>query len=378
MGAFFSNLHIKKKSDSYEAVRKTIFEHFAAKGYTFCSEEDCDFSVSIYSPADTQWISVYSEAFTPSALAEISSRISEITNTDVLNLNCVDSDYLSVNFVNVTKDCDLRLNIGRLPDGAVNEKSNMLAWENIVEDFDAFQKIAEMQYVLAEDFLLEFQRFFDISYSQLSGCVEGSLTERLFFKATQNQELEPVDLHIDTFPLDPCRPDERFSCTALNKGARSTGVLVAFVGNYIEHDEIIIDNATFFYYDGNKRIEKPITFEKRQNIMGDWLYLWHDKDFVIPEGVSPTLPPKKKYEKENENSFGITFYPRGNARKFLDICIVFSPLANREKGSCCWYVWRRQKSKREFLEKYNKEALDLQQTYGAPITLLNPEDYDLE
>ena len=48
---------------------------------------------------------------------------------------------------------------------------------------------------------------------------------------------------------------------------------------------------------------KPITFEKRQNIMGDWLYLWSDKDFVIPEGVSPTLPPKKKYEKENENSF---------------------------------------------------------------------------
>ena len=193
----------------------------------------------------------------------------------------------------------------------------------------------------------------------------------------------PTKLTIPMYTLTPCEPGKRAACSVLNTGAPSKGICVLFIGNYVESDEITVDDAEFFYTDSRgQSISTPITFEKRQWTEDRWVYCWEDENFPIPPAVSDSLPPQVKMKKEIARSFGIRYVPNGNKRKFLDITVVFAPLLNFEKGQCAWRVWGRSASKKEYIQKNNQSAQELRD-YGVPDEviaqkLIDESDYDLD
>ena len=63
MGAYFSNLHIKKESVSEEDVKAELLACFAENGCTPSDSDTADFEVCLYAPADGRWLSVYCDTF---------------------------------------------------------------------------------------------------------------------------------------------------------------------------------------------------------------------------------------------------------------------------------------------------------------------------
>jgi hypothetical protein len=154
------------------------------------------------------------------------------------------------------------------------------------------------------------------------------------------------------------------------------------MGDYVENGDITIEDASFVYFDSKDNpIETPITFERTRLSNGAWVYLWEDKDFNIQEAPSPLLPPRALQEEESKRSFGIRYTPKGNKRKFLDICTVFIPLENPDEGHCRWRVWAYHKSKREYIEDHNNGIKRNAEQFEIPNwtkLLIDPDEYDLD
>ncbi len=182
-------------------------------------------------------------------------------------------------------------------------------------------------------------------------------------------------LKIASFDLIPCKSGKPTYCWVENRGEASQGIVVGFSGSYIENDEITFEDAALISKDAHgKIIRTPIVFEKRQNYSGNWVLIREDKSFKIPAAVADGL----KNEDEFKGAFGVVFTPKGNTRKFLDICVVVLPMENKENGGTHWMVWDGYESKLEYIECSNRKSLELKQLYDAPVELLDPDDYDLD
>lgn len=377
MGAWFSNLHIKKESTSESDIKRWILAYFLEKGFVQADSNTADFEVNILASESSHWISVYCDAFTHTDILSLSPRISQNSGNDVLGIACFDSDYLFLNLLNVNENRDLWLNIGDSPELKKPRRSKVLSWKNSVKNIDAFRSAAKKDYVCAEDFLLSVQDELDLSFEQSTGFDLPDSASKMYFSTPQKDSSLLTKLEIKFFDLMPCVPGKRETCLVNNRGASSRGLAVLFVGNYVENDEITIDNASFCFWDhwGNQ-VDVPITFTKRQLSDGQWVYYWEDKNFKIPQVVSQNLPPKVRDDKESLNSFGIRYTPNGNKRKFLDITVVFAPLSNWSGGQCFWRVWAHSSSKQKFIETHNQGWKKC--SPNLEEVLLNPDEYDLD
>ncbi|MBQ8747741.1 MAG: hypothetical protein IJZ08_07750 [Clostridia bacterium] len=381
MGAYFSNLHIKKESVSEEDVKAEILACFAENGCTPSDSDTADFEVCLYAPADGRWLSVYCDTFECTDVLTLAPRISEKTGADVLALACFDSDYLFLNLVNVKDSRDLWLNIGDTPEIRKPRRSTLSAWKNSIGDFAAFRAAAKEKYDFADEFLLAVQHPLELPFAQSTGFEIPENVTRLYFSAPQNNLLPPTSLTFTFYDKMPCVPGKRSACHVNNMGLASRGIGVLFVGSYVEHDEITIDDAEFWYSDRRgEQVSVPIRFEKIQLSDGQWAYHWQDMDFKIPEAVSPAIPYVARFKQQCKRSFGIRYTPNGNKRKFLDITVVFAPLSNRIEGQCAWRVWGGFPSKRAYIEKHN-ESVKADAAAGMIVgdcTRIDPAEYDLD
>ena len=383
MGAYFSNLHVRKNDTDPSRLVSFITEYFAGKGYISANPDTADMQIALYAPEGSDWVSVCSEAFTHTDILAIAPGLSEACEADVLNIACFDSDYLFLNLLNAKQGLDLWLNVGDTPEIKKPRRNSVAGWKGHVADHGRFKAAAGKDYVCAEDFLLEVQDDLGIPAGR---CAEYDLpeaTDVLYFSAPAKAAVLPTKLTIPMYDLKPCEPGKRAACSVLNQGAASKGICILFTGDYVASEDITIDDAEFFYTDKRgQSVSIPITFEKREWRENLWVYCWEDESFPIPPAVSDGLPPQVKMKKEFARSFGIRYVPNGNKRKFLDITVVFAPLSNFEKGQCAWRVWSRAGSKRDFIREKNQSALR-QRAYGVPDEwiakdLIDESDYDLD
>ena len=140
----------------------------------------------------------------------------------------------------------------------------------------------------------------------------------------------------------PCKADVNSVVFVNNKGGRSKGVAIRFVGDYIENDDVIIYNVTFESdYGSDKRKRVPITLEKRIDENGNHILWWEDKNFQIPPAVNPDLPFSRLERLEFEKAFGVRFYVKGDLNKFRDVEVHIIPLENPQNGFAYWNVKKR-------------------------------------
>ena len=379
MGSYFSTLHIKASFLSTEDVKTRVVEHFKGKGCFPSDGGDCDFAVEFYAHEGAEWLSVYCDGFEYTDVMALAPIISSAVGADVLAISCFDSDYMLLNLVNAEKGYDHWLNIGESYEVKKPRRSNIAPWKNSVKNFDSFKSAAKEKYICAEDFLAAVEDGLGIPVVQSCGYEAENCTEKLYFKALKEGTAVPTKLKLTSFGLNPCKPEKPKACWVNNYGDASRGIIVGFSGSYIENDEITFEDTALLTKDSHGRIIRtPIVFEKRQNYNGDWVLIWEDKGFRIPAAVPDGLPPRVKSDKEFQRSFGVVFTPKGNARKFLDICIVLLPMSNKENGGTHWRVWDRYSSKREYIEWSNRNDLELKRMYDAPVELLDPDAYDLD
>lgn len=383
MGAYFANLHVKKTNADEAHLRALVTEHYTSKGYIPTSPDTANMEISLYAPENSDWVSIYSDAFTHTDILDLAPQLSQTCETEILSVACFDSDYLFVNLLHTEKAIDLWLNIGDTQEIKKPRRSGVAAWKGHVADHARFKTAAGQTYTCAEDFLREAQDDLGISFEQCTGADLPATITTLCFSSPHIKDDLPTKLTHWKSSSDHCQPGQRFSCAVFNQGQSSKGICALFVGDYVVPEEITIDDAQFFYQDRNgKSVTIPITFKKMQWTDTLWVYHWEDADFCIPPAVPTNLPPRTQVKKQGERNFGISFVPNGNKRKFLDITVVLAPLSNFESGQYAWCAWGGYASKREYIREKNRWAAQMRK-FGAPEEaiaefLINESDYDLD
>ena len=378
MGAFFSNLHVKKESVSIDNVKSLILEYFLEKGFVQADKDTADFDVNIYAPENSRWISVYCDAFTHDDILSLCPRVSKSSGNDVLGIACFDSDYMFLNLINVNENRDLWLNIGGITGLNKPRRTNLIAWKSSVKSIDAFKSEAKKEYVCAEDFLLSAQNELDLSFEQSTGFDISDGQDKLFFTAPQKDSSCPTKLELSLCDLTHCNPGERKTLSFCNEGSASRGLAIIFFGDYVDNNEITIDDPILIYHKQSaKQIDIPITFTKSLLEDGKLVYYWEDKNFKIPQAVSQDLHYHIKDKKESLSRILLRFTPNGNKRKFLDISVVFAPLSNWSEGQCLWRAWLVHNSKREYVEDHNRTLKEFNPP-NIDDLLINPDEYDLD
>lgn len=401
MGAFFSNIHVKKNDVfSKDDLIAMLTENLLAKGYKRLETSDnSESELVIYCSKDSEWISVSSDFY--DFCSENDTRlaaepISDKLNTYVIAAACIDSDYAFMHLVGSNNGTDGWINSGAPYDGMKKlRRTSVAPWKNVVSNYEEFKAAVKEKYDYAEDMLCDMaenlgmrpeQCLLESGHSEMFD--EKDIT-RLYFSAPEEIEKVPPVLKITCFNLMICLPDKSNTVFVNNKGGRSKGVAIMFTGDYIENDEIEIYNATFISGFGEKRRTVPISFTKTKSKDGKYILWWEDKDFQIPPAVNPNLPIMKRQKLEFDKEFGIRFYARGNERKFLDIKVFIIPLENYENGADCWYIYKHYGTNRKFVEKKierTKEELSLyteserQRVVDAnpQIYIIDPDKYDLD
>ncbi len=379
MGLYFSNFHIRKEADNNK-IKNCIESYFLEKGCVVADSENADFDVDIYDPTDSAWITVRSEAFTHTDVLDLAQLVSRETNSAVLGTACFDSDYMFLNFIDVRKNIDAWMNIGKSYEIKAPRRSSVASWKDSVLDYPKFKAASQGKYVFAEEFLSAACECLELSFEQATGYALDGKTEKLYFSSPASREKTPTSLEITSYSGSPALGmiGGDNTCYVNNLGDSSKGIAVVFFGPYVEHDEITVAEAEFSYTNSSgEHIHTPIEF-KKVYLNNQWAYIWKDPDFKIPARVPDGLPPKVKHSKGFERRFGIRYTLDGSQRKILDVVIAFIPLSNPIDGQCIWYVWRNSGSKRAFIERHN-EGVDEARMYGFKgEEYMNPDDYDLD
>ncbi|MBQ8983906.1 MAG: hypothetical protein IJ079_10005 [Lachnospiraceae bacterium] len=358
-----------------------------SKGYILQQgKEDSDVQISIYAPKDSDWVTVASEDFQfidDNDTKKIGTILSETFQTDVLAVSCVDSDYLFMHLLNVSDQTDGWINIGRPYSGKLPRRTGLIPWKNKVSDYEKLKSISKQNYTFAEEALLETGALLGLQKEQ---CIyepdhaedtEQELVTNLYYSLPESSHKDLPRLKIDRFTLTPCVIGRSKCVFVSNKGGKSKGIAIEFVGDYIKDDSLIIENVTFESdYGSERRKITPIELKKVKASSGNWVLYWEDKDFVIPPAVNRALPPAKYNRLEYEREFGVRFTVKGNPRKVLDVTVFIIPLENTQKGSDCWFVYRHSRTKAQYIEDYNN-SVRRNQTIVLDEELLKSEDYDL-
>lgn len=353
MGLFFSNLHIKRTNEiSVDDVRTYFTEEMIANGYTQLDKpDDAELRVAICAPKDSSWITVASDHFnfndnsdTQAAAEPISERFS----TSVIAMACMDSDYAFMHLMDTSKKIDGWINSGSPYEGMkLPRRTSAAPWKSIVTDFEGFKQSIKEKDSFAENVLFSTAGFIGMDTDQCA--LEADSADTLFsdpaelillyFALPEGTKRELPKLKIGLYNLMPCMLDRNSVVFVNNKGGRSKGVAIRFVGDYIENDDVTIYDVTFESdYGSDKRKRIPITLEKRIDENGDYILWWEDKNFQIPPAVNPDLPYSRRSRLEFEKQFGVRFFVKGNPEKFRDVEVHIIPLENPQEGFDYWTV----------------------------------------
>lgn len=384
MGMTFSNMHIRKNEKfDLNKLKNLVTQNMKEKGYqSLESANGAEVSVIIYAPEDSKWVSVASDEFefqTYKDAKALACPFSRALETDVLAAACVDSDYLFLNLVNDVDNTDARINTGFVDDTKMKEPADLNSWEKKVSDIKQFKKIIKSEHLFAEDVFYDMaEKVFEMSVSQ---CVlETGYTDdldenaliKMYFSMPEDTKNEPPKLEIPRFNLMPCKIGESHCVFVANKGGKSQGIGIYFVGDFIENDELTFEDVTFESgYGSDKRKCVPITLEKVKEKNGGYMLYWEDKDFQIPAKVNPNLPLMKREDLEWKREFGVRFTVQGNPRKLLDVQVFIIPLEKYDVEAAAWWcVWKHSGSKEEYIVSHNQRWKDY------PEYQINRDDFD--
>ena len=383
MGMFFSNIHIRKNERfSLDEFKKMLVADMKKEGYTLLeSDEEADVSVVIYAPEKSEWVSVASDCYNFNTAKDTKAAalpISEKFGTDVLAAACYDSDYLMMNLINATDGTDGWVNVGSMYGMRLPRRTRISPWKGKVTDIEKFKSIIKEKDAFAEDVFYSSAQLLGMAADQCfldtnhADEFDETALIRFSFSLPEGMQKELPRLRIEHFSLMPCRMGKSNCEFVTNKGGRSKGVGIMFVGDYLENDQLTIENVTFEsdFGSDNRKIT-PIKLEKTKNANGQTVLYWEDKNFRIPPAVDPAIPAMRRHELEYKRQFGVRFTVQGNPRKILDVKFFIIPLENRQKGSACWYCYMYSGTKERFIENHNR-------TWKKhPEEWLDPKDFDL-
>lgn len=389
MGMSFTNLHIRKTADlNISDLTEMLKKEMHDKGYVSLDrDEDSDICVVLYHAADSQWITIASDSFqfsnaedTKAAAEPYSMRF----GTDVIAVACFDSDYLMLHLLNTADRTDGWINVGDNYGMPFPRRTSLAPWKKITSDFERFKSLMKEDHVCAESALFGAAELLGMNPDQCCldagdvSQIENTNLVTMYFRMPEGQGKELPVFQIPRFDLMPCRIGESKCVFVNNHGGRSKGIAVQFQGKYIQNDDLTFENVTFEYKQGEKYIQIPIELKKICVQSGEAILYWCDKDFQIPPAVNPAIPQIKRMKIEFQKEFGIRFTVCGNPRKALDVKVFLIPLENR-KGSACWYVYKYEGSKRNYIEHQNKglNYHEIPAEQRSPF-MLNPDEYDLD
>lgn len=388
MGFFFSNLHIHKtKAVSLETTVPLITELMEKCGFHSVSgHEDADLTISLLDHAG-EWLSVCSdglEFYTDEIIQELCFPLSQRLSTDVVTISCFDSDCLLLNLINADLGVNAWAKTGRYP--GIKKRSAPEKWKEIVKDVCRLKAILKKEYTFSEAALTELEPLLGLAPEQGSFCMErlagnklsGAIHTLGFALPETADKPAPPHLTIPTYSLTPCKMGESSFVSAVNAGGKSTGLAIAFSGNYVEHEEIWFHDVQLEYgFDRHPRPTIKLQLEKRQMQNGQWVYYAEIPQFQLLPGIKEGLPVRKAMDEEFKRKFGLRFTPEGNERKRLDITVHFIPLRN-VSGRCDWCVWLHSGSKKAFIEQYNQNWGMFQMFQLEDVKLLDAETLDID
>ncbi len=384
MGLFFSNIHVRRNDQtSLETVREYYVDLLSKKGFRQVeTEEASDVALFLYRN-DSEWISVCGDMIEFESENTIGSELtilSKAFETDAMAIGCFDSDCLFLNLIDSAHKVDAWAKIGRFE--GIKRRSNPSAWKGKVKDHESFTAALKGDYTFAEEALEALEPLFEMDRSQGMFCPEligeeykEHVTKLWFVLPEREENPEPPQFEISSYSLMPCRMDFPNNWISVwNRGGKSKGICVIFTGNYVENDEITFREVLLqpICFSSKNNIVIRIELHKEQLKDGRWAYVGKAPFYPI-RAVKKGLPPMREYDEQNNKGFGIRFWPIGNARKLLDICVHIIPMKNYE-GQCCWCVWHHAGSKRAFIEWHNRQWNQV--TPGQ--NQLDPNDFDLD
>ena len=381
MGAFFSNIHIRKTdSAKLSDVEKFLCGEFKKMGFEQAADaKTADETVVLCEADGSSWITVCSGLFERRL-----SELSEVFKTDIMLIECCDSDFIEMNLVNAD-GTDAKVTIGRPYYG---ERENSYSeWEGKVSNLEKFIEVTNGDYVFAEDALNSLDELMGLPIVQ--GGMFGDyppengngVTVKVlgFSVAEQATDKQPPKLCYFSrgglpVPDRPCYGAFMIS----NDGGASKGLGIIFYGDYIENDDITFTDCLLHISGTNI----PIELEKKKRDDGSFVLSWRGEDVVLPAAPDKNLSDEKRMQLKAERMISISYTPHGNFRKFLDIKICFAPLQNWHDGQCHAYIWKGYGSKRQFVDMYNEDMRDIRSDCGYypedPTGLFREEDYDLD
>lgn len=356
MGLFFSNLHIKRTNElSADAVRAYFTEDMISKGYIqLDGPDDAELRVAIFAPKNSSWITVASDYFNfndNNDTQTAAEPISKWYSTSVIAMACMDSDYAFMHLIDTSKKIDGWINSGSPYEGMkLPRRTSVAPWKSVVNNFEGFKQSIKEKSAFAESILFNTADFIGLDTNQCA--LEADRADEmisdpaelilLYFSLPEGTKKELPVLKIGLYDLMSCRADVNSVVFVNNKGGRSKGVAIRFIGDYIENDDVTIYNVTFESdYGSEKRKIVPITLEKRIDRNGDYILWWEDKNFQIPPAVNPNLPYSRRDRLEFEKQFGVRFFVKGDPNKFRDVEAHIIPLENPQEGFAYWNVKKR-------------------------------------
>lgn len=294
MGSTFTNIHIRKsESVKFADVEKLLCGEFEKMGFSIAADaETADETVVLCEADGSGWITVCSGQF-ERRLSELSKAL----KTDVMLIECVDSDFIEMELVSAD-GTNARVTIG---DPYYEKQENSYSeWEGKVSDLPKFIEITNGDNVFAEDALTHLDELMGLPIVQ--GAMfgdyppdnkEGVTVKILGFSAAKEPTDEPPKLHIyhqNGMPAIPGKP-EYFSIR--NLGGASKGLAIVFTGDYIENDEITFTDCSLELV--KNRSEKiPIELEKIKRDDGSYVLAWRDDDIeILPAPDKKLSPPRE-------------------------------------------------------------------------------------
>ena len=363
MGSWFSNLHIRKNDGiTKESVCNCIKNTFSERNCTQVEcAEDADFTVTVYIPRNSDWISICSDELShddPDSCKDIIAPLSAQLHTDVMGIACFDSDFLYLNLINADENVNAWIGIGEGKEMGITRRNNVTAWKKKVVDYPAFSAAVKDQYVCADDFLEITDRFLGLSMEQ--GGISPKYLEdiplqgdalHLYFCQAEDRHSAGPNIQICNMRFAvPCFDGNENFVSFLNFGDEFCGLSVYFLGSFVEHEEITFSDIRLEQFQGPFR---TLELKKIQLSDGQWAYHCHIPDLLMPPGIQGRMKPEKRYQLERERIRTISFVPHGNPRKMLDITVVLIPDGNPD-NQAQWNIWHQHGSKEAFIKWHNK------------------------
>ena len=345
MGMEFYNLQIKKNGNDIKSKIKAFIE---SKGYSLTDKENAIGSIAVLNNPNCDWIAISSDFFIfhPENCHSIFGKeVSELFNSEVLNIAYFDDEYLLLNLIDKDYDgwistgmCEM-YRINRESDYFVDRVSDTSAIKNIMLDnkLDVYEKLNRFSNIIE----IPFEQCCFSYNSDIDNC------EIYYFKGVKSdnstEENLPQFCMNSARQVTPCRIDAPNMIVFNNIGKKTTGVKVMFSGKCIKNKDVIITDVRI---SGNKT-DVPISLEYIEN---EGYYIGEVPTLEIPEKMPDDIPVfSKKYMTEVfARNINVHFYVKGNSRRVLDIEVTLIPDENPD-GSFSWCCWKSFNSPVEYL-----------------------------